>query len=119
MMLPSRLHRRASEAGGRLHIGFPWWLRPLLARDVAGITLGRRVYLSPEVRLPEMERLVRHELVHVRQIVEKGVVAFYWRYLSEYVRNRRAGMTSRAAYLAISFEREASEAESGGAGDDV
>src|SRR6185295_3019313 len=90
----------------QIHIGFPWWLRPFLMRGVDGITLGRRVYL-----IREDETLLRHELAHVKQIAEVGLFAFYWRYVAEYVRNRRRGMSSHDAYRHISFEREAVEAE--------
>ena len=101
----------AASAGARLRIGYPWWLRPLLARDVAGITLGRRVYVSADVAVERLEPIVRHELVHVRQLLRHGIVRFYWRYLGEYVRSRRRGLSHDAAYRSISFEREALDAE--------
>lgn len=86
--------------------GFPWWLRLVLFRGVSGITIGRRVYLA----VPD-ERTLRHELVHVRQIARVGFFAFYWRWLCEYVANRRQGMPSDEAYRRISFEKEAFEQE--------
>jgi len=92
--------------GVRVRIGFPWWLRPFLMRGVDGITIGRRVYISREDEI-----LLRHELAHVKQIVENGVLRFYWRYLVEYLRGRRAGMSSAEAYRHISFEVEAVAAE--------
>jgi hypothetical protein len=87
--------------------GFPFWLRPFLQRGVAAITLGRRVYIASDVAEAELERIIRHELVHVRQVAELGVIRFYWRYLREYVANRRAGMSAGEAYRRISFEQEA------------
>ena len=57
------------------------------------------------------DALLRHELVHVRQAGELGVARFLWRYVAEYVRNRRRGMSHDAAYRAISFEAEAFAAE--------
>jgi hypothetical protein len=63
------------------------------------------------VKPSEAERLLRHELTHVRQVIALGVFRFYWRYLKEYIRNLRAGMSSSQAYRNISFELEATAAE--------
>lgn len=93
---------------------FPWWLKPFLARNVVGITLGRTIFLSEQYvtsSSARVERLLRHELVHVRQVNQLGLFRFLWRYVAEYVRNLRAGMPSAEAYRNISFEVEAYEAE--------
>jgi len=114
MDLSPRLRDELAETGARLHARYPAWLRPFLWRDVIGITLGRRIYLAPHVAtLPpaQAERLIRHELAHVRQIQSLGLIRFLWQYGREYVRHRRAGMSSAAAYDAISFEEEARRAE--------
>ena len=87
--------------------GFPWWLRPFLFRDVAAITLGRRVYISGALCGAERERILAHERVHLEQIARVGLIRFYWRYLREYAANRRAGMPAGEAYRRISFEQEA------------
>lgn len=100
MILPSNV---------RIRIGYPRWL--LLPRDVAAITLGRRIWIARELPPEELERLLRHELVHVRQMEERGVVRFLIRYLAEYLRNRCRRMGHDAAYRAISFEQEAFAAE--------
>ena len=76
---------------------------------MAAITLGRRVWISARVR--DVETLLRHELVHVRQMSEHGVLPFLWKYAREYLRNRRRGMSHDEAYLAIPFEVEAVAAE--------
>ena len=94
-----------------VRIGFPWWLRPFLWRGVAAITLGRRVWISARAR--DLEPLVRHELVHVRQMEDEGVLQFLWRYARHYLRNRRRGMSHHQAYLAIPYEVEAFAAERG------
>jgi hypothetical protein len=73
-------------------------------RGVAGITLGRRIYVIDDATL-------RHELVHFRQIQRLGLFTFYWTWAREYVANRRRGMNSDEAYRRISLEREAFEAE--------
>ena len=87
--------------------GFPWWLRPFLQKDVVAITLWRRVYVSEKLAGEALQRILAHELVHVRQIEHVGLIRFYWRYLREYVGNRRAGMPPHEAYRRISFEQEA------------
>src|SRR6266704_1525453 len=86
---------------------FPWWLRPFLFRGVAGITLGRHVYIEGG----DLHANLRHELAHVRQIQRLGACRFYWSYLSEYISNRRRGMNSAEAYRRISLEEEAFDAE--------
>ena len=93
----------------RVRIGYPWWL--LLPRNVLAITLGRRIWIARELPPAELETLLRHELVHVRQMERLGVVAFLARYLGEYARNRLRRMGHDAAYRAISFEQEAFAAE--------
>jgi hypothetical protein len=97
---------RSTEAIVR--IGYPWWLRPFLHRNTIAITLGRRIFIAAD---HASDALLRHELVHVRQAGELGVVRFFWRYVIEYLRNRRRGMSHDAAYRAISFEAEAFAAE--------
>lgn len=117
MNLPDDLQNGLADAGAKLRTRYPSWLRPFLARDVIGITLGRRIYLSPRVEaLPpdQAERLIRHELAHVRQVRRLGLFRFLWQYVREYVGHRRAGLSPAAAYDAISFEQEARAAESGG-----
>src|SRR4051794_26673223 len=86
-----------------VHVGYPWWLRLFVPRNVAAITLGRRIYVAEEAT----DAILRHELVHVRQAGELGLARFLWRYIAEYLRNRRRGMTHDVAYRAISFEVEA------------
>jgi hypothetical protein len=100
-----------AEARAIVRQPFPWWLRPFVVRGVIGITLVRRIYISTTASGEAIERLLRHELTHVRQINRLGVVRFYWRYLAEFARNIRRGMSFDAAYRHISFEEEAFAAE--------
>jgi hypothetical protein len=96
------------EAGAVVTFGFPWWLRLFVMRNVVAITIGRRIW----VRSASFEEaLLRHELTHVRQMSDLGVLRFVCRYLYEYARNRLSGMRRDAAYRNISFEREAFAAE--------
>lgn len=106
MTLPPDLLQTISDSRASVRFAFPWWLRPLVFRGVAGITIGRRIYMNCED-----ETLLRHELAHVKQGMEIGFIRFYCRYLAEYIRNRRSGMSSHDAYANISFEREAVDAE--------
>lgn len=89
----------------RVRIGYPRWL--LLPRNVAAITLGRRIWIARELPPADLDALLRHELVHVRQMERLGVALFLVRYVGEYVANRIRRMDHDAAYRAISFEREA------------
>lgn len=114
MKLPDALEATIKEARAVVVYGYPWWLRPFLARDVVGITLGRRIYLSG--RLMErstnyMERLLRHELAHVRQVNRLGFVRFIAQYVAEFVRHFAKERSINAAYRKISFEIEATAAE--------
>jgi hypothetical protein len=113
MNAPRELDDEIVTTGAKVRFGYPWWLRPLLFRDVVAITFGRRIWLSATVAEQKLAPLLRHELVHVRQFAELGMLRFLWRYLAEYVRLRRSGLSSTAAYAAISFEREALAAEDG------
>ena len=110
-MVPDLIAAELKSAGARVRASMPWWLRPVLEGDVAAITIGRRIYVSSSVASVDLDRLLRHELVHIRQIARHGVVAFYVRYAVEYLRNRLRRMSAMEAYRAISFEREAFEAE--------
>jgi hypothetical protein len=112
MDLPAGLTRTIEESRARVCIGYPWWLRPFLMRDVIAITLGRRIYVRQAMVSGAFERLLRHELAHVRQVDRLGLMRFLWRYLIEFARNWLRLRNSGAAYAAISFEIEARAAES-------
>ena len=78
---------------------------PVLTPGVAAMTLGRFVFVR---RSHERDLgLLAHELVHVEQWRELGVVRFLRVYLADYLRGRRAGMTHWVAYRAISLEADA------------
>jgi len=113
MNVPPELEKEIAAVRAKVRFGYPWWLRLLLFRDVVAFTFGRRIWLSATVSEQKVAPLLRHELVHVRQYAELGVLRFLWRYLAEYVRLRRSGLSSSAAYAALSFEREALAAEDG------
>ena len=100
-----------NDPPAKIAFSFPFWLRPFLARGVVAITIGRRIYVSARVTGDELQRLLRHELVHVAQINRLGFLRFYWRYVREYIALRRSGLKAFEAYRRISFEQEASAAE--------
>jgi hypothetical protein len=113
MNLPQAIEEAMTAAGARVRVGYPWWLRYLLMRDVAAITLGRRIYVRPDVRPAYLERLLRHELAHVRQIERHGLLGFYSKYVAEFARHLVRERSASRAYRLISFEVEAAAAEEG------
>lgn len=83
----------------------------------AAITLGRLIIVR---RGAADERLMRHELVHVRQWRELGVLRFLVQYLGAYLRGRWDGYGHREAYRRIPLEVQAEhEAAYGTATGDV
>lgn len=104
MNLPNDLQAALGETRAVVRYRFPWWLRAVLVRGVAGITIGRRIYVGEGM---DVAHVLRHELVHVRQIIRVGFFTFYVQWVTEYVRNRRAGLPPDEAYRRISFEEEA------------
>ncbi|MGH1502649.1 MAG: hypothetical protein ACRBI6_03780 [Acidimicrobiales bacterium] len=80
---------------------------PFVPGGFAGITLGTTVCLTHAEPADGTSKLIAHELVHVRQWGERGVVGFLRWYLADYARNLRRHRRSRLAYLEIEAEREA------------
>ncbi len=108
------LRARIASLRARVLYGYPWWLRPFVDRNVVAITLGRRVYLSPGLTSrasEELEKLLRHELAHVEQVIRHGLIRFLYLYVREYITLRRSGLPADIAYRRISFEAEAFAAE--------
>lgn len=82
------------------------------APGAAATTLGRFVLLRRSAH--RSERLMRHELVHVRQWRSLGVAGFLRRYVWSYVGWRARRYPHWAAYRRIPLEIEAEwEARSG------
>jgi hypothetical protein len=77
----------------------------LVAPGAAATTLGRFVLVRPEA--VGSARLLRHELVHVRQWRRLGVAGFLRRYLGAYARWRLRRYPHWAAYRRIPLEIEA------------
>ena len=94
------------------------WVGGPVPPGADAITLGRLIILRRAVAGDS--RLLRHELVHVRQWRELGVLRFLAQYLGAYLRLRMRGHGHRQAYLRIPLEeeayREARRSEAGPAG---
>lgn len=71
----------------------------------AAITLGRLIIVRRGAA--DDERLMRHELVHVRQWRELGVPRFLVQYLGAYFRGRWHGHGHHEAYRRIPLEVQA------------
>lgn len=72
--------------------------------------IGYNITLYPFIFYIDAEptqEVIDHEMVHINQILEYGVVIFYYVYVTEYFRNRAKGMNSEEAYRNIPFEKEA------------
>jgi hypothetical protein len=92
---------RPGPDGARIWVGGP------VPPGSSAITLGRLIIVRR--RAAGDARLLRHELVHVRQWRRLGVVGFLRRYLGAYVQGRWRGYGHREAYLRIPLEVEAEQ----------
>ena len=86
------------------------WLPKLM--KVNGVTLNQHVFYT-EGKSEASDRLRRHEKEHTKQYKRDGIAKFLLRYFYEYLKNRLQGMDHGKAYLNISYEIEAREAEKG------
>lgn len=97
--------------------GYLLWVGGPVPPGAAGVTLGRLVVVRR--RAAASERLLRHELVHVRQFRDRGVVGFLVRYVGSYVRWRLRGYPHLGAYRRIPAEIEAYWLERFSSADDL
>jgi hypothetical protein len=84
-------------------------MRRFWGQGISAMTFRNRIFIDPETMTARHGPgiLLVHELIHVRQWDELGVVRFLWRYLTAYLHGRIRGMGHRSAYLAIPLEVEA------------
>ncbi len=80
---------------------------PLIPGGYAGMTLGRTVLLAKDVAADGDSSLLAHELVHVRQWSDQGVLGFSWRYVTSFAKNLKTERAWNAAYRQIDAEVEA------------
>lgn len=94
-----------------IYEGLPKNITQFAVIDVAAITLPNSIYFAPGEYGANLDgiELVAHELMHIKQWRLHGQVGFVSAYLSEYLKNRRAGMSESDAYANISFEKQAAE----------
>jgi len=95
------------------------WLRsatPLMIRfwgsGIQAMTVRRWIFVDPGLLngdRAKLSLLIIHELVHVRQWSDLGVLGFLSSYLGSYLRGRRNGLNHRDSYRAIDLEVEARE----------
>lgn len=78
------------------------WIPRLLHAE--GVTIGRSIYFLGS---QPSSKLLRHELVHVEQYEQYGVVGLLTRYLFHYLKGRLKGLDHWGAYYQIPFEVEA------------
>lgn len=81
------------------------WVGGPVPRGMAAMTIGPLISLRRSA--VGDARLLRHELVHVRQWRELGFIRFAVRYLGAYVHWRLRGWPHLAAYRRIPLEVEA------------
>lgn len=81
------------------------WIGGLVPPGADAITIGR--VISIRTRAAGSSRLLRHELVHVRQWRRLGFAGFLRRYLGAYLGARFRGYSHWAAYRRIPLEIEA------------
>lgn len=80
---------------------------PLLFGAI-GITLGRHVFIAFPKDLAKETRVFHHEMVHVKQIADTGLVKWYLRYAIDFLKSyRKPGVSWKEAYLSIPAEIEA------------
>lgn len=80
---------------------------PVFPGRFAGITLGHWVILDRPAPANGASALLAHELVHVRQWAELGLVGFLARYLAGFAVGLRRHRRWHRAYLDIPLEVEA------------
>ncbi|MGL4631159.1 MAG: hypothetical protein ACRCVT_08140 [Leadbetterella sp.] len=73
-------------------------------KHIQGIALWPFVLLKPN---NPSQDLINHERIHLRQQLEMGVIFFYVWYSLEWLYKLLKLRNRQAAYLAISFEKEA------------
>lgn len=88
-----------------------WAFRLPLLRRYRGIVVGRRIWFKHG---PDQisDELLRHEMIHQKQMDRNGVFRFYAIYLRDYFVNLARFRSHHQAYWNIPFELEARELSS-------
>jgi hypothetical protein len=92
-------------------VAMPRIIERILGSNVQAITIVRTIafnrQLFEQVVAGSKPELLAHELIHVAQWADHGIVGFTWDYLRDYLRIRSLGATHHAAYRSIGFEYQA------------
>ncbi len=80
---------------------------PWLPNGADGLTIANVVLVKKFVDPEDFRELIAHELVHVRQWKEYGIVGFLSRYVIGYLKGLKKHRNHYQAYLDIPFEIEA------------
>ena len=80
---------------------------PFLLGRYQGMVFGRRVFLRKNVPADGESLLMAHELVHVGQWSDLGVVGFSTRYLTQFGAGLIRTRSWNKAYEGVKFEQEA------------
>jgi hypothetical protein len=88
----------------------PSWLAKLWGKGISAMALRSTIFIRSSVLGSDpsaLGPLIVHELVHVRQWAELGVIRFLWQYVAGYLRGRLTGLPHQDAYRVIPIEIEA------------
>lgn len=83
-------------------VNIPW-----LPGTFAGLTLDRFILLARPQPEDGSSTLLAHELVHVEQWDDRGIIGFAWWYVSNFLREYRQRRKWMNAYRALDAEVEA------------
>lgn len=73
-----------------------------------GITFGRYVFINLSEQEAKEYRVFNHEMVHVKQIADTGIVKWYFQYFRDFLKSFvKKGVTRQEAYHSIPAEIEA------------
>jgi len=92
-------------------VPMPALVETILGQHVQAITLTHTIVVNPGVFERVVEgaepELLAHELIHVAQWEDHGIMGFAWSYARDYLRLRVLGATHDAAYRSVGFEYQA------------
>lgn len=80
---------------------------PWLPGPYRGMTIGTLILMRGDLLDRGINRVVAHELVHVRQYMEYGKLGFWFRYLKDFFTLYIGAWDWDNAYRSIGFEAEA------------
>jgi len=93
----------------------PRWFRALWVKGIVAVAMPWAIYFTPAMldryekrfELPQLARLLVHELTHIEQLRRMGVMRHVAQYLADYVRGRLRRVGHWDAYRGVRLEVEA------------